>query len=94
MAWALYYLSHNPNIQQKLREEIMDQLHGQEPDYNNIQSLNLCQNIIKETLRLRPVVPIFTRISATEQVLNNYTVKPHVRLTFLSSFGKIIDPIK
>lgn len=74
----MYFLGHHPEIQEEVYQEIVREIGNATPDFENIKQLTLCHNVIKESLRLRPVVPVFTRISPTDQILNNYLVKANV----------------
>ena len=65
LAWAFYWLTKNPQITTKLREEI-DQL-GENPDPIAISRLPYLTAVCQETLRFYPVVPIaFTRIATQD----------------------------
>ena len=80
LAWSMYFLSRNLELQEEVFKEIEREIGDNIPDFDNIKNLNLCQNIVKEALRLKPVIPIFTRISPTEQTLAGYKLAPNVRI--------------
>jgi len=85
MAWTLDLLAANPRVQQKLLNEIHTELGNETPDFENIKRLGYLHNVIKETLRVRPVVPIFTRLSASEEVLNGHRLAPMTPVVILNS---------
>ncbi|KAM6288765.1 LOW QUALITY PROTEIN: steroid 21-hydroxylase-like [Aegotheles albertisi] len=59
LAWALAFLLHRPELQQRLRAELWQELgpHGT-PQVGDSGRLPLLQATISETLRLRPPVPL------------------------------------
>ncbi|XP_018571707.1 probable cytochrome P450 6a13 [Anoplophora glabripennis] len=63
--FALYELSVNPEIQEKLREEILFTLekHGNEVTYESIGEMTYLEKVINEVLRKYPPVPILHRRS-------------------------------
>ncbi|CAG9865478.1 unnamed protein product [Phyllotreta striolata] len=70
MAFALYELSRNPEIQAKVRQEIEDLTKG-ELTYECLGELKYLQQCIDETLRLYPPVLNLDRVCAKEYQLNN-----------------------
>ena len=74
----MYFLGHNQDIQERLLDEINNIIGDNDPNFDNIKNLSLCHNIIKESLRLKPVVPNFTRIAPTKQILNGYVIAANV----------------
>ncbi|XP_040295326.1 sterol 26-hydroxylase, mitochondrial-like isoform X2 [Bufo bufo] len=74
LCWSLYHLAREPELQQTLYEEItkavpMDCV----PEADDITHMPLLRAVIKETLRLYPVVPTNARIiSEHEVVIGDY----------------------
>jgi len=73
--WATYLLGHNPEIQERLQEELDRVLADKEvitaDDVKEIKYLDL---IIKEAQRLYPSVPVFARYIEEEVVIGKYTL--------------------
>jgi len=63
LCFALYYLAWNPNIQQALQEEC--DTFSTHPSYDDASKMKLCQAVIKESLRIRPVVEGLARQTDT-----------------------------
>lgn len=65
LGFALYELAKQPQLQQRLRQEIEDslQLHGGEFTYEGMQDLRYMELVLAETLRKYPVLPHLSRIS-------------------------------
>lgn len=55
-AWALYALAKAPDVQAKLRAELLA-LPNDTPTMDELHSLPYLDNVVKETLRLHTVVP-------------------------------------
>ena len=66
LAWACYELAKNPEIQEKLRQEVEDILDG-DPEkklsYDDIQSMTYLDQVINETLRFHNPVGALQRSS-------------------------------
>ena len=66
LAWSLYYLSRNHQIQTLVFEEVSNAIIDPSkskndwylPDRNQVDSLNFTQNVVKEVLRIRPPTPV------------------------------------
>ncbi|KAI6100627.1 cytochrome P450, partial [Pisolithus sp. B1] len=68
MTWALLELARNPNIQSKLREELL--AFGEEPTYDQQQhSLPYLDAVVHETLRVHPPVTDLFRVAAEDDVI-------------------------
>ena len=77
MSFTLYELARNPEVQQKLREEIRQALakHGGKISQALIDSLEYLSMIISETLRLYPPLPFLDR-ECTVEPKELYSLEP------------------
>ncbi|CAH0549080.1 unnamed protein product [Brassicogethes aeneus] len=64
MTFALYNMSRNQEVQEKVRDEINRVLakHGGEITYEALNDMHYMGQVIEETLRLHPPVPVITRV--------------------------------
>ncbi|KAH7378549.1 cytochrome P450 alkane hydroxylase [Cadophora sp. MPI-SDFR-AT-0126] len=68
LSWAFFLLVRHPNVLIKLRSEIA--VYGNaELTRNDLRNMNYLQNILKETLRLYPSVPVNTRTTLRTTIL-------------------------
>lgn len=70
LSWAMYELSNYPQMWAKLGKEILNKLGPQAvPTYEILKELTYLKNVLSETLRLHPAVPLNMR-----QVLETTTI--------------------
>uniref|UniRef100_A0A6B2LCW6 Cytochrome P450 n=1 Tax=Arcella intermedia TaxID=1963864 RepID=A0A6B2LCW6_9EUKA len=91
LSWIMYHLSLNPHIQKIMQEEIDRVLQGNRPTFTNLHSLHYCQNVIKETMRISPVVPILPRMLGKDYIIDGHLVKKGT-LIHLFLYGVHVDP--
>ncbi|KAM7343833.1 putative cytochrome P450 6a14 [Cochliomyia hominivorax] len=73
MAFCLYELARNLDIQEKLREEILANIKENKGEltYEGMNSMKYLEQVIAETLRLYPVLPNLIRKSMTDYQIPN-----------------------
>jgi cytochrome P450 len=68
LTWALIELSQHPDVQTRLREELL--AFGADPTYDQLKtSLPYLDAVVHETLRLHPPLAEFTRLAAADDVI-------------------------
>ncbi|XP_051046438.1 sterol 26-hydroxylase, mitochondrial [Phodopus roborovskii] len=74
LTWALYHLSKDPEIQDALHKEVVGVVpFGKVPQQKDFAHMPLLKAVIKETLRLYPVVPTNSRIiTENETEINGF----------------------
>uniref|UniRef100_A0A8C1YU53 Si:dkey-91i10.3 n=1 Tax=Cyprinus carpio TaxID=7962 RepID=A0A8C1YU53_CYPCA len=92
ISWALYHLAREPEIQQKLYEEIISVCPGDKvPCSEDIIRMPLLKAIVKETLRLYPVVPGNARVIAEREIVVGGHLFPKNTLFHLCHFAVSYD---
>ncbi|KAM7343841.1 putative cytochrome P450 6a21 [Cochliomyia hominivorax] len=85
LGFALYELALQPDIQEKLRKEILEAFKKDNMEYETLHQLKYLEQVIKETLRKYPVIPIITRLA-----LNDYKVPGHPKYVIKKGMPVII----
>lgn len=71
---TLYHLSQNPDIQEKVFEEVRN-IMGDDPkksvSYNDLQEMKYLEMVIKETLRIHPPVPSIGRTLQEDTIIGS-----------------------
>jgi cytochrome P450 / NADPH-cytochrome P450 reductase len=77
-AWLAYVLAVNPGVEAKLIAEI-DAVTGSDPDYDlqydDLMKLTYTTQVIKETMRIYPPMPVTIRRSLKDGMLGRYRVR-------------------
>jgi len=85
MQWMLYLLAKNPEVQSRVRDEVLDVLPNDcEVDYSTLQQLHLVKSTMKETLRLYPVLISTGRILEQDVTLSGYHVPANTSLMVMN----------
>ncbi|KAF0532036.1 cytochrome P450 [Gigaspora margarita] len=76
LTWVLYYLAKNPDVQDRLRKEILEVFIdcNHSPTFDEIDQLKYLECVFKEVLRIAPPVPLLTRYNAKDEVMNGYVI--------------------
>lgn len=75
LAWSLYLISNQPELQERMHAEAMVVMGDNEPEYSDIKRMELIWNVFRETLRLYPPVGFFAREATEDQMMRDKTVK-------------------
>ena len=67
-AWALLELSTHPEIQERLREELLS-CHNDNPTIDEVNALPYLDSVARETLRLHAVVSFITRQALEDDII-------------------------
>uniref|UniRef100_A0A8C2XQ55 Cytochrome P450 family 27 subfamily A member 3 n=1 Tax=Cyclopterus lumpus TaxID=8103 RepID=A0A8C2XQ55_CYCLU len=70
VSWCLYELAKQPEVQEQLYQEVMSVCPGDElPNSEDIARMPYLKAIVRETLRLYPVVPGNARVSVDNEIV-------------------------
>jgi len=75
LSWSLYHIAKNPKIKEKILEELKDSgcpTDGSAPSWSVVNNLPYMTQVLKETLRLYPIVPFNTRDLIKEEKYKDY----------------------
>jgi cytochrome P450 len=91
LSWAWYLLSLHPDVMNKLQAEVDTALDGRAPTVADLSHLPYTEMIVKETMRLYPPAPGFSREPIQDIELAGYTV-PKGSLFLMSSYAMHHNP--
>ncbi|RIB18211.1 cytochrome P450 [Gigaspora rosea] len=76
LTWVLYYLAKNPDVQDRLRKEILEVFIDCNhcPSFDEIDQLKYLECVFKEVLRIAPPVPLLTRYNVKDEIMNGYFI--------------------
>lgn len=72
LTWTLFLLSQHPRVLADLVDELEGELRGAAPSVEQLARLPLLDRVLKESLRLLPPVPWYTRIAAADAELGGH----------------------
>nr|XP_018912162.1 PREDICTED: cytochrome P450 4C1-like isoform X1 [Bemisia tabaci] len=93
MGYTLFLLGNHPEIQDKCHQELDDIFQGskRKPTMGDLQKMKYLEQVIKESLRLFPSVPMLGREVAEDMQVGNYTV-PKGALLGINLYNLHRDP--
>jgi cytochrome P450 len=91
LAWIWYFLAQNPAVEAKLVTELDTVLGGRLPTVEDLPKLTYLDQIVKETLRMRPPVWVFVRETFGDCELAGYKI-PKGASIFISQWAMHYDP--
>lgn len=74
LTWTLHLLSKHPEIQDRLRGELLQTLDGRTPCLEDIPKLEFTTKVIQESMRLYPPIWIMERNVIEEDVIDGYLI--------------------
>ncbi|KAJ1190591.1 hypothetical protein NDU88_007329 [Pleurodeles waltl] len=81
LSWATFLLAKHPDVQQMVYEEIVRNLgKSQVPNAEDVPKLPLIRAVLKETLRLYPVLPGNGRVTQDDLIIGGYFVPKGTQL--------------
>ncbi|XP_025103422.1 cytochrome P450 3A5-like [Pomacea canaliculata] len=74
LQYLTYNLAKNQDVQQRVYEEMRDELGDEDPTYDNVGRLKYLDTVIQETLRVFPPVPLITRKALESRTIKGVTI--------------------
>ncbi|KAL0963999.1 hypothetical protein UPYG_G00316290 [Umbra pygmaea] len=93
ISWSLYHMALEPEIQEKLYQEVISVCPGDKvPTSDDIARMPWLKAVVKETLRLYPVVPGNARINVENEIVVGDHLFPKNTLFHLCHYAVSYDP--
>ncbi|TRY85084.1 hypothetical protein DNTS_023038 [Danionella cerebrum] len=93
LSWTLYELSRHPDTQNALRQEVLSVMKGRSiPTAADVGAMPLMKAVMKEILRLYPVIPANARVITDKDVEVGGYVIPRNTLITLCHYATSRDP--
>lgn len=74
LSWTWWLLGQNPEVQQRLRDEVDAALSGREATAADVPKLPLCENILRESMRLYPPAYVVGRRAIEDCTIGEYFI--------------------
>jgi cytochrome P450 len=82
LAWSLYLLGRNPEVLQRVQDEVDSVLGQKSPELDSVNQLDYLDSVIKEVLRLYPPIHIGNRRAAREIEFHGYRIPAGQRVVY------------
>ncbi len=74
LTWTLFLLSQHPEVAADLLDELESVLHSEAPTVEQLQQLPLLERVIKESMRVLPLIPWNGRVTSQPTELGGYAL--------------------
>lgn len=74
MCWIHYFLSENPSVRQKLRQEVESILGQRRPTYEDLEKLQYTEQIVQESLRIYSPIHAISRVAVEDNRIGGYLI--------------------
>jgi cytochrome P450 len=91
LSWTLYFLSLHPDAARKMLSEVRDVLGDRPPTLGDLEKLVYTEQVIKESMRLRPPAWFISRSVVEDDVLGGYRI-PKDSMVLISPYLTHRDP--
>jgi len=82
LAWTLHLLGQHPDVDDRLRAELEQELGGRIPDFADLPRLTYAHRVIAEVLRLYPPVWLLTRTTTADTELGDHPIAARSMILF------------
>lgn len=82
LAWTTYLLGKHTDVQARVHAELDQAWGDQPPQMEHLKVLPYLENVINESMRLRPPVHLGSRVANTDLSFGEYTIRRGSRVTY------------
>jgi cytochrome P450 len=76
LAFGLYLIAMRPDIQERMHREATAAFGDREPEFSDMRHLKLTRDVLRETLRLYPTLPLLGREATRPEQMRSRSIKP------------------
>lgn len=74
LTWLWVLLAQHPDVERKLRDEVQSVLAGRVPTVDDVPKLTYCRQVLQESMRYYPPIPMLPRTATADDVAEGYRV--------------------
>lgn len=74
LTWLWVLLAQHPDVERKLRDEVRTVLEGRVPTVEDVPKLTYCRQVLQESMRYYPPIPMLPRTATADDVAEGYRV--------------------
>ncbi len=74
MTWIWFLLAQNPDVEQKMRDEVASVVGDRPPTLDDITKLVYCRQALQESMRFYPPIPMLPRTALADDVMDGYHI--------------------
>lgn len=90
LVWSLYYLGTHPDVQDRLYQEVLQQVGREGPvRYQDVKEMGYLRQVQDEVLRVSTLAPYAARFSDEEVVVGGYTLPP--KTPIVHALGVVLE---
>lgn len=94
ITWAIYEICTHPKVLKKVLKELDETLKGEVPGYDNLKQLSYVDDVMNETLRLHPPIPIEMKSAVKDDYFPDGTFVPAGTIIQFSAWTMGRDPAR
>lgn len=92
LSWTVYFLCLNPDVEQKVYEEIMEVVGDEELTIEHCKQLSYMEKVINESLRCSVLAPFATRCSEYDLKIGDHVIPKNTQI--VTALGVVLqDPV-
>jgi cytochrome P450 len=76
LAWSWWLISEHPEVEARVHDEVDRVLAGRVPNWDDLPQLQYTKQVLQESMRVRPPVPVYARVSVEEDEIAGYRIPP------------------
>ena len=76
LAWTWWLISEHPEVEARVHDEVDRVLAERVSNWDDLPQLQYTKQVLQESMRVRPAVPVYARVSVDEDEIAGYRIPP------------------